>query len=96
MKKNIDRRDFLKVSGATAATAALASCGIQGGSADGEVDYMGHHEGPIPSDKMTYRTNPKQGDKVSLLGYGWMRLPTVKDGSARTQENANGDAMDQD
>ena len=96
MKKYIDRRDFLKVSGTTAATAALASCGIQGGNADGEVDYMGHHTGPVPSDKMTYRTNPNNGDKVSLLGYGWMRLPTVKNGSARTQENTNNDALDQD
>ena len=94
--KKIDRRDFLKVSGTTAATAALASCGIQGGNAGGEVDYMGHHDGPIPTDKMTYRTNPKQGDKVSLLGYGWMRLPTTKNGSARTQENTKGDAIDQE
>ena len=77
MNSELTRRDFLKVSGATAATAALASCSPQSGSTSGEVDYMGHHEGPIPTDKMTYRTNPKQGDKVSLLGYGWMRLPTI-------------------
>ncbi len=96
MEKHIDRRDFLKVSGTTVATAALASCGIQDNNADGEVDYMGHHTGPVPSDKMTYRTNPNNGDKVSLLGYGWMRLPTVKNGSARTQENTNNDALDQD
>ena len=94
--KDITRRDFLKVSGTTAATAALASCGVQGGGTDGEVDYMGHHEGPVPTDKMTYRTNPKQGDKVSILGYGWMRLPTVKNGSARTQENTNNDGLDQE
>ena len=96
MKKYIDRRDFLKVSGTTAATAALASCGVKSGGTDGEVDYMGHHDGPVPTDKMTYRINPKQGDKVSLLGYGWMRLPTVKNGSARTQENTNNDGLDQE
>ena len=96
MKRHIDRRDFLKVSGTTAATAALASCGVKSGGADGEVDYMGHHDGPVPTDKMTYRINPKQGDKVSLLGYGWMRLPTVKNGSARTQENTNNDGLDQE
>ena len=79
MNCELTRRDFLKVSGTTAAAAALASCGVQSGGTDGEVDYMGHHEGPIPTDKMTYRTNPKQGDKVSLLGYGWMRLPNTKD-----------------
>ena len=27
--------------------------------------------------EMTYRTNPKTGDRVSLLGYGCMRWPTV-------------------
>ena len=81
--KDITRRDFLKVSGTAAATTALASCGIKDDNADGEVDYMGHHDGPVPTDKMTYRTNPKQGDKVSLLGYGWMRLPNTKDEDGR-------------
>ena len=94
--KDISRRDFLKVSGTTAATAALASCSMKGAGDDGEVDYMGHHDGPVPTDKMTYRTNPKQGDKISLLGYGWMRLPTVNNGSARTQENTRGDEIDQE
>ena len=32
---------------------------------------------------MTYRTNPKTGDKVSLLGFGMMRLPSVDGRSAR-------------
>lgn len=31
-----------------------------------------------PSDKMTFRTNNK-GDKISLLGYGCMRWPTMPD-----------------
>lgn len=74
----MDRRRFLKLSGTAAATTALAGCGIQNESAGAEVDYMGHHEGPIPTDKMTHRTNPKTGDKVSILGYGMMRLPNVK------------------
>ena len=29
------------------------------------------------------RENPNTGDKVSVLGYGFMRLPTVDGGSAR-------------
>ena len=94
--KDISRRDFLKVSGTTAATAALASCSMKDAGDDGEVDYMGHHDGPVPTDKMTYRTNPKQGDKISLLGYGWMRLPTVNNGSARTPENTRGNEIDQE
>ena len=32
---------------------------------------------------MTYRTNPTTGDRVSLLGFGMMRLPTVGGRSAR-------------
>jgi len=32
---------------------------------------------------MTYRTNPKQGDKVSILGYGCMRWPMKKDENGR-------------
>ena len=31
----------------------------------------------VPKDRMTYRTNPKQGQRVSLLGYGCMRWPTL-------------------
>ncbi|WP_459202203.1 aldo/keto reductase [Methanococcus sp. CF] len=30
---------------------------------------------------MLYRTNPKNGDKLSILGFGAMRLPTKEDGS---------------
>lgn len=30
-----------------------------------------------PTDKMTYRTNPNSGDKVSLLGFGCMRYPVL-------------------
>ena len=32
---------------------------------------------------MTYRKNPKNGDKISLLGFGMMRLPSVGGRSAR-------------
>lgn len=77
--KDINRREFLKKSSVAAATTALASCGVNtNGTEDSEVDYMGHHEGAIPTDKMTLRTNPNTGDKVSILGYGWMRLPRTK------------------
>lgn len=44
-------------------------------------------QGPIPKDKMTYRINPKTGDKVSILGYGCMRWPTVTGESAREGED---------
>lgn len=73
--KDINRRDFLKLTGAVAATTAVASCGLKSNDADVDIDPMGHHTGEVPTDKMTYRTNPNNGDKVSILGYGWMRLP---------------------
>ena len=33
--------------------------------------------------EMTYRTNPNSGDRVSLLGYGMMRLPVEQGGTLR-------------
>ena len=72
--KNISRRSFLKKLGlAGAATAGLAACAKDESTATAE----------IPKDKMTYRTNPRTGDKVSLLGFGMMRLPSVGGKSAR-------------
>ena len=38
---------------------------------------------------MTQRTNPNTGDKVSLLGYGMMRLPVEGGGSMRENPNAD-------
>lgn len=46
-----------------------------------------------PVGKMTYRVNPKTGDKISLLGYGMMRLPVVGGGTARENPDA---PIDQD
>lgn len=74
---DISRRDFLKTMGAaTAATAGLAACGINGNGG-------GKGEGEIPKDQMTYRINPTTGDKVSILGFGMMRLPSKSGRSAR-------------
>ncbi|MCD8071775.1 MAG: twin-arginine translocation signal domain-containing protein, partial [Alistipes sp.] len=66
-KKNISRRDFLKTLGAGAAvsTAALAGCKPSGRNLNSSSIT-----GEVPKDKMTYRTNPHTGDRVSLLGYG--------------------------
>ena len=68
-KKNISRRDFIKVAGAGAlAAGAAAACGPQKKSAG--VTASAHQTG---DGEMEYRINPKNGDKVSLLGYGCMR-----------------------
>lgn len=84
----INRRDFLKrlgIGGATAATAGLAACGPGKGNADaGEAAG-----GDIPKDKMTYRTNPKTGEKVSILGYGCMRWPNVDNQEGSTAKGGD-------
>ena len=78
-KKVLSRRDFLKTIGAAGvATTGLSAC--VGGGKDGTSTAAA---GEIPTDRMTYRTNPTSGDKVSLLGFGMMRLPSVGGRSAR-------------
>ncbi|MCK9158910.1 MAG: aldo/keto reductase [Bacteroidaceae bacterium] len=74
-KKNINRRNFLKVvgTGTVATTAALYGC-----NSNRQSSTNGTTTTEVPTDKMTYRTNPSTGDKVSLLGYGCMRWPTRK------------------
>ena len=75
-RKEISRRDFLKTMGvAGAASAGLAACSNNDNTTAAALE--------IPKDQMTYRTNPKNGDKVSLLGFGMMRLPSVIGKSAR-------------
>ncbi len=82
--KNISRRNFLKVlgSGAVASSALLSACkrGTESSTASGIEP---------PKDKMTYRTNPNTGDRVSLLGYGMMRLPVVSEEKTSARENAD-------
>ena len=85
-KHNMSRRHFLKVAGGTAvaSSALLYACGdnnnTQDGGAIGEAD--------VPKDKMTYRTNHNTGDRVSLLGYGMMRLPVEGGDSGRENPDA--------
>ena len=77
-QKNISRRNFLKILGAgtVAATAAtLTGCR--------QKDIDDNAPVKIEKGKMTYRTNPKTGDKVSLLGFGMMRLPVVEDNAPK-------------
>lgn len=73
MKENhengLNRREFLKRLGLTSASAALMM-GLGPFTSFGRDD-----ERIIVSNDMTYRLNRKTGDKVSLLGYGMMRLP---------------------
>ena len=55
------------------------------------------NEVPVPSNvidgqgEMTYRINHNTGDKVSLLGYGMMRLPIENGADMRKDPNARVD-----
>ncbi|MBO4985385.1 MAG: aldo/keto reductase [Bacteroides sp.] len=90
MRKNINRRDFLKLAGAAASGAALAACGQQEKPA---ATAPTSASDPEAVGKMTYRSFPSLGeDKVSILGYGCMRWPTVKNpegGNVIDQEAVN-------
>ncbi|MGN1211287.1 MAG: aldo/keto reductase, partial [Candidatus Cryptobacteroides sp.] len=69
--KPMNRREFLKSAGCGTAAVAIASvtgCSISPGA--------GKETG---EEGMTYRTNPANSDKVSILGYGCMRWPMEKD-----------------
>ncbi len=90
--KDITRRGFLKIfgGGTAAAALALAGCKNSNGSEAQQDEYRNQVEPPLG--KMTYRENPKTKDKVSLLGYGMMRLPT-KSGSSDREEK---DEIDQE
>lgn len=87
-KKDINRRDFIKIVGisATASTGLLYGCSSKGTSSSSSTT----EEGEVPTDKMTYRTSPTTGDRVSLLGYGCMRWPL------RPAPNGNGGVIGQD
>ena len=87
----IEARAFVKLLGLGAASSvvALSGCdkhGHKSGSGDGATD--------IPTDQMTYRTNQGNGDKVSLLGYGCMRLPRrPKAAATGDEDNVNQNAV---
>ena len=86
---NMDRRDFLKTAGVGAlavGTASLTGCSTssrKGGVATGNAE-------------MQMRTDPKTGDRISLLGYGCMRWPMKKgdDGKDHIDQDAVNEMVD--
>ena len=83
-KNNIDRREFFKTAGTAALVMGGLGCISKGGVTASAVG--------AESEGMTYRTNNGNGDKVSILGYGCMRWPMIKDENGRDiidQETVN-------
>ena len=67
----MERREFLKLSGAGALALGAAAAGCsprKGATASGTAEGPG---------EMIYRENPLNGDRVSLIGFGCMRWPMV-------------------
>ena len=82
--ENINRRNFLKLLGlgSAASLTLLTGCDInKKNSSDSSAS------GLVPTDKMTYRVNPKTKNKVSLLGYGCMRWPMLPKSESTGAEN---------
>ena len=78
------RRDFIKKMGgaAVATSVVLSACKSTTNNEIIPVDVVdGQGE-------MTYRINPNTGDKVSILGYGMMRLPAEEGGTLRDHPNS--------
>lgn len=92
MKKGSDknmemsRRGFLKA----AALTGVALTGVQ--EVSGKIARLtaDMSSGTLLESKMTYRTNPVSGDKISLLGYGCMRWPMINN------PNGQGKVVDQE
>ena len=86
-KKEMNRREFLKIVGVStvASTVAMYGCASGEKSNASEASILGE----VPVDKMTYRVSPK-GERVSLLGYGCMRWPL------KPAPDSDGNVIDQD
>lgn len=83
--QNISRKDFIKKLGLT--TLSVAGAGMLNAckqSVDKGKDRI--HPDDVPADDMTYRTDNRTKDKVSLLGFGCMRLPTIQQDDEKTQD----------
>lgn len=78
----MNRRDFIKKAGLAGAAVSglglLEACG-----SSSERSASSENEGAKDEGGMTYRTNNGNGDRVSILGYGCMRWPMIKDESGK-------------
>ena len=81
----VSRRRLLQAAGA----------GVAGGAVLYGLDklrLLPSFEKPLPvpaAENMTYRVNPKNGDKISLLGFGCMRFPMLPGADSPTGPEVN-------
>ena len=68
---------FLKLFGAGTVATAAALTGCKSKKQKAVKTNTSSSTRAPEGGKMTFRNNPKTGDRVSLLGYGMMRLPTL-------------------
>lgn len=71
----MNRRRFLRKLGLGAAVMAMDPLSVLAG----ETSKPQQHEGSDVNNQMTYRVQHRSGDRVSLLGFGMMRLPDNQD-----------------
>ncbi len=74
-KSNMNRRQFLHKLGLGATVMAVNPLGVLAG----ETSKPQTNGGGDAQNQMTYRVQHRSGDKVSLLGFGMMRLPDDQD-----------------
>ena len=79
------RRNALKLIGAGA---------VVGGMGSWLASCSGAKSSTAGNDDMTYRINPNTGDKVSILGYGCMRYPTIPDTDGVLDQEAINESID--
>ncbi len=86
----MERRDFIKISGAGALALGAAAVGCAPKKKTAAAAAA--EDGP---EQMVYRENPVNGDKVSLIGFGCMRWPMVeKDGKRVIDQEAVNEMVD--
>ena len=72
-RKSLSRRAILKATGA----GILGGMALYGMHALKLLPEKVTPQPDIPTDKMTYKINPRNGDRISLLAFGCMRLPVL-------------------
>ncbi len=76
----MERRNFFKTLGIVGAAAVAGGCKEKNSHFVEDISM-----GEISPDLMSYRIDPKWGDRVSLLGFGCMRIPRYKVKGETTQ-----------